>query len=140
MRTQEEIEARINDISRMDDIFGVQRCDLIEFLDFEHASKFLKEEFKKEEEWKMETSPAEKIKGYMPFAWKKANDCRGLSAVRSLDHMMAWLWLDNKDNLVKECKNSQGYGQPQLISICKEYNIDWKKFDQGGWNGQRMNC
>jgi len=70
----------------------------------------------------------------MPFAWEKANGCRGISASRSLRHMVAWLWLDGQDEFLEkwnDLRDYEYYGKPQLIAICELYGIDWKKFDDG---------
>lgn len=35
----------------------------------------------------------DRMKNYLDFAWEKANDERGLSADRSIQHYIAWAWL-----------------------------------------------
>lgn len=86
-RTPEEILAEIATCTMATDFAGVRRGDLIEFLPYEDAKAFLREGIT-EDEWKDAQKPAtmEAIKAavtdYMPFAWEKANNCRGLSAVR----------------------------------------------------------
>ena len=85
------------------DIFGFIRTDLICTLPYEHAKPFLNEEVNKEE-WELKSCPRPtgvlaEMKKYMNFAWDKANNCRGLSACRSLMHMQAWLWLLGEDEV-----------------------------------------
>jgi hypothetical protein len=131
-RTQQEILDRIEKISK-DDFFGFQTGDLINFLTFDNAKKWLKEGVTAEE-WEPYTDPVERIKDYMPFAWDKANDCRGLSAGRSIEHMKAWLWLDGKEELADKMESLyEYYGKPCLRAICVEYGIDWKALDNNEW-------
>lgn len=135
-RTQEEIVNRIEELKDLD-FFGFQRSDLIEYLDFEHAKPYLKDDATKEQWDKVvdeREDPVHMIKDYMEFAWEKANGCRGISAGRSLDHMKAWLWLAGEDEFLEEhnhFENYEYYGKPQLIAICEKYDIDWKQYDDG---------
>jgi len=132
MRTQKEILERFNQ-RRKTDMLGFEVYEYLYYLDYKYAKPFLKKEVT-EEDWKhKKIPPAEKIKDYMPFAWKKANDCRGISAARSILHMLAWLWLDGKDEFLEknDIENYEYYGKPQLIAICELYGIDWKKYDDG---------
>jgi len=131
-RTQQQIVDRIKEVEK-DDFFGFQSGDLIRFLDFEHAKEFLKDDVKSHQ-WKPQTDPIEHIKDYMPFAWDKANGCRGLSAGRSIEHMKAWLWLDGKEALADKLDSMyQYYGKPCLHAVCLEYGIDWKSLDNNEW-------
>ncbi len=133
MRTQDEIVARIRD-RKEHDFLGFEVSEYIDYLDYAHAKEFLKDDTT-EERWekvrKGTKTPAEAIKGYMPFAWDKANNCRGISAGRSIQHMVAWLWLDGKD--WPEIEDYEYYGKPQLVRICKEYDIDWRALDDDRW-------
>lgn len=135
-RTQKEIVKRIKERAKQD-AFGFEVDEYIPFLEYEYAKEFLKDGISKEE-WEQDgipfKDPVKMIKDYMPFAWKKANDKRGISAWRSLQHMVAWLWLAGEDEFLKEHNEFQDYefyGKPQLIAICKKYNIDWKQYDDG---------
>lgn len=111
--------------------------DLVEFLDFDNAKDFLKENATKEE-WDKTITPntqeaiKSKILDYMPFAWEKANGMRGISANRSIDHMTAWLWLYD-DNLLEKVEEIEyeHYGKEKLIAICEHFNWDWKQWDDG---------
>ena len=131
-RTQQEILARIEQI-KADDFFGFQTNDLLCFLTYENAKPWLLEGAA-EADWKQFTDPAQQIKGYAEFAWGKANDRRGLSAPRSIEHMKAWLWLDGKDELVERMDSEyEYYGKPCLVLICREYGIDWRTLDDDEW-------
>lgn len=83
-----------------------------------------------------------RIKSYMEFAWGKANNCRGLSANRSIDHMIARLWLLGEEPLFTQVEkvydeNYCMYGKPILRGICEHFGWDWKAWDDGSWvNGE----
>lgn len=66
---------------------------------------------------------------YMEFAWDKANNGRGISAMRSMHHYMAWTWMlgDDLGNLL----DYQYYGKDNLVKICKHYGWDHAKWDDG---------
>jgi len=134
-RTQEEILNHIKEIND-DDLFGFQTSDLIDFLDFKDAKQYLKEGVTKSLfNSKRQNDAIKNIKEYMAFAWDKANSCRGLSANRSIEHMLAWTWMID-DEFYKKLKKSyeldyKFYGKPQLILICEHFNIDWKKLHNG---------
>ena len=132
MRTQQEILDRIKK-RRPDDSLGLEVPYYFPALDFEHVRSSLKSGAT-EEEWKSammteEDTRAEAIR-YMDFAWEKANDCRGLSAWRSLAHYVAWMWLLGYEN-TERWLNYTYYGKPQLIEICELLGLDHKKWDDG---------
>jgi len=134
LRKQEEILKKFEE-RKGNDIGGWESLEYLYYLDFEHAKPYAKEGMTKEN-WEegIEKEPSEKIKDYMKFAWEKANNCRGISAGRSLMHMRAWLWLDGQDEFLKKWNNLENYefyGKPQLKAICELYKIDWKKYDDG---------
>ena len=88
MRTQKEILDRI-ELVKEDDMFGFEWKEYIFYLEFKHAKQFLKEDVK-ESDWKVSTvTGLEKIKDYMEFAYDKAYGERGISAHRSIMHMIA---------------------------------------------------
>ncbi len=138
MRTQDEIVARINQ-RRTNDFLVFEVSEYVDYLDFDHAKPFLKEDVT-EEQWAEHrsavTTPIDAIKNYMAFAWDKANDCRGISANRSINHCIAWLWLAEEDEFLekveKEYKaNYHYYGKPILEMICERIGLDWKQWDNG---------
>jgi len=134
MRTQEEIVARIES-RKGNDFFGFEVDEYILFLDYTHAKPYL-EDGVTENGWEQENhTPIEIIIDYMPFAWEKANNCRGMSANRSISHFIAWLWLDGDSGwLDKDYDNHyKYYGKPQLVKICEKYGIDWHKLDDDRW-------
>ena len=134
IRTQQEIINLVNNFTRMDDFFGVKKGDLIFYLDYEFAKAFLKPTVT-EEEWKtregQDKEPIAEMRDYMPFAWDKANHCRGLSASRTLDHYAVWLWLIGEEEIPKTFANYQFYGKDQLVAICKFLGMDHHQWDDG---------
>jgi len=137
MRTQEEIVARYKD-EASNDFLGTQRAELIGRLDFAHAREFLKPEAT-EDKWPVPLSREdEEVRkaavDYLPFAWEKANDCRGLSAGRSLDHYRAWFWLLGDEEMMRELAGSHTlYGKPMLVKISEKLGVDWRKLDNNRW-------
>ena len=131
MRTDEEILARIEAV-KADDWMGTQTSDLIVRLPFEKAQPYLKPEAKAED-WKIAPRDRDallaEMLGYMPFAWGKANNERGLSAGRSMDHYSAWTWLAGDD--LGDLRGYSYYGKDNLCRICKHYGWDASQWDDG---------
>lgn len=128
-RTQEEILKKIQEVESSD-FFGVMSSDLIDYLDFDNAKKFLKDGVTKEEWDAIEKkTPKERMIDYMDFAWDKANDERGLSAARSMQHYEIWLWLDGDEELHKTLEFYTNYGKPQLMEICKYLGLDSSNYE-----------
>jgi hypothetical protein len=142
-RTQKEIVDRIND-RKAADIFGFEWGEYLGYLDYDHAKPFIKEGTTAEE-WAAppactKEALVEVMRDYMEFAWGKANDMRGISANRSVEHYIAWLWLAGEDDFGAEVEqeyedNYQHYGKEILIMICERYGWDYSKWD----NGERTN-
>jgi len=143
MRTAKEINERIKAIEKQD-FFGFETSDLIAALTYKDAKKHLKDGTTKKQ-WDKGRAKYSKnfakdeILDYLPFAWMKANDCRGLSAARSLNHLCAWLFLHDTvdaENLIKEIESGYCfYGKPHLIKVSEMFGFNWKKHD----NGERKN-
>lgn len=141
MRTQDEIVNRINERTK-EDILDFETGVYIPFLDFEHAKPFLLKGITNEQ-WvriyivNSKENILSEMLGYMPFAWEKANDCRGISANRSISHFEAWLWLMD-DGFLDEFNaiEYEHYGKEKLKAICDKYGWDYKLWD----NGVLTNC
>lgn len=137
VRNHEEIVARLNTIKSAD-YFGFQSSDLLGYLPWEKARAFLRSDAN-EGEWRaafpLSSPPLKEALGYLPFAWEKANNCRGLSAARSLEHMKAWLWLAGYDALLLDevFDDYNWYGKPQLVFTSTLVGFDWRKADDGIW-------
>ena len=134
-RTPDEIVARCK--SRAD-MFGFETDVYLSYLDLEHArqaSPYVKKD--KEWDYPVKETPMEKIHDYLEFAWEKANDYRGLSAVRSIKKFIAWFWLaGGYDEFVKELErdlesNFQYYGKDILVKICRRVGEDPGRWDDG---------
>lgn len=142
MKTTQQIVDRIkmldSDRHLNEDFFGFIRSDLIEALPFADAKPFLKSTAT-DDAWptdKLLTTDEKviaRLTEYMTFAWEKANNCRGLSAARTLDHMRAWLWLLGEDKASDGIAEYDLYGKPQLRAICEHFKIDWRALDDGHW-------
>lgn len=144
MKTQVEIINKIKEIEKNgEDFFGVTRSDLVDFLTFENAKTFLKEDVT-EKSWNelrakigifvegSDEVAINRMLDYLPFAWEKANDCRGLSASRSIDHMKAYLWLLGDEELLNYIKNNYMlYGKNILKKISVKYKFEWEKHHNG---------
>lgn len=131
MRTDDEILARIEAVNQSD-WMGIQRNDLINVLPFNFAKPFLVPEAI-ESEWETEGRDRDAVLSrmleYMPFAWRKANDERGLSAGRSMDHYTSWVWLLGDD--LGDLGDYQFYGKDNLVRICEKYGWDHTQWDDG---------
>ncbi len=138
MRTQEEITERI-DGRQERDVLGFEWHEYVGALGWEHGKQYLKEDTKLiEDDWELEFPTQESImarmKDYMEFAWDKANNCRGISASRSIAHYVAWIWLYGDDEFAKEIEgafdhNYEYYGKDILAKICDKYGWDYKQWD-----------
>lgn len=116
---------------------GTIMGDLVPYLDYEHAKAYLKPDVTKER-WEEDLSENsyEHIKklivDYIPFAWRKANGCRGISAGRSMDHFKIWFWLIGEDDISEMCDGYyEYYGKAQLIKITEWAGLNPKDFDNG---------
>jgi hypothetical protein len=126
MRTQEEIAKRIKELDADPTTpFGFAQSALLECLDFEHARPFLKKDTTAEEWGEPAATTRELLldamRDYMPFAWGKAEDHRGLSAMRSIEKFESWVWALGEDELLAAVKAApyENYGAPKLAAVCR---------------------
>ena len=108
-----------------EDMFCFGQADLLEFIPFEHIKEMAKDGVT-EEEWNKDVKELSRqsilkmITDYLPFALGKADDHRGLSAGRSINHFQTWIWiLDDYDKI--NWTKYQNYGVPILKQICELY-------------------
>ena len=132
MRTQDEILQRIRDRAHLDPL-GFETDMYIPYLGYERAKEFLNEGVTEEqylESVKEYEDVVAVMKDYMPFAFNKAHNQRGISAYRSLQHYIAWTWIAGDDKL--SAKLDEGptdtYGLDLLRAICNHY----------GWNPKEL--
>ncbi len=136
MKTPAEIVVELKRIANgeVSDFFGSRAGDLVEHLEFEQAREFLKPEGTAEE-WKAKPLTREGVEAemreYLSFAWDKANNCRGLSASRSMDHFSTWLWMIGDPELTSgfDAIEYEHYGKEKLIYISEKVGFDWKEVD-----------
>lgn len=132
IRTQEEIVQRLRTNSTRDPL-GWAVNDLMEWLKYEHAREFLQPDVTIDE-WAALLAPKpvrEQMIEYMPFAWEKANGCRGISASRTLGHYANWLWLLGEDQLAASLEKYEYYGKDHLVKICAFLGLDASQWDDG---------
>lgn len=131
MRTAEEIIKRIDE-RREHDLFGFEWPYYLDGLTFEQAKPYLKEDATGEN-WKVKTATEirQEAIDYMSFAWDKANNCRGISANRSISHYQAWLWMLGEDWADSLWDDYEYYGKPQLVRICEYFGLDQNQWDDG---------
>jgi len=134
LKSEEEILERFKREEESDSFMNFGLETLMDFLSFENAKPFLLDEYvKKCEEGKEEWSQVITIKetaqdflDYMVFAWKKAQDERGISAGRSVQKLATWLWIMNREDLSELIEKESlynPYGAPALIEVCDKMNI-----------------
>lgn len=129
MKTVEQIKQKINE-GFENDFLGFGISDIIYALSFEDAVEYLTEDFKSKEtakeEWEADSYKTDEavkkaMLDYLPFAWEKCRDERGLSADRSIQHFIAWAWLidDEFCNEIERMynENYSPYGRPILEYI-----------------------
>lgn len=134
MRTQEQIVQQIEKC-KSDDFLGFEINEYLYFLDYEHAKPYLKESTKPEQWEKPPNENSTKIilkimLDYMPFAWDKAKNCRGISASRSISHYKAWIWMLD-DGFEFDEDSYCHYGKDLLRAICKQYSWNPNQWDDG---------
>ena len=130
-RTQQQIIDRFKE-RLPDDFFGWEAECYLPYMPYHAAKEFLKDGVTEEEfVTKDLSSVRQEMVDYMPFAWEKANNCRGLSAARSIQHYQAWLWLDGDETLWQEIDEYEYYGKPQLIRVCEYLGLDASQWDDG---------
>lgn len=133
-RTPEEIFQQMK-VFREDtsDLMATEATDMAAFLDWEHGEQFAKDDVT-EEEWEADRVPAtreeitKRMQDYLEFALRKAAGERGLSAMRSLAHYRAWIWLYGDEELFAEYeKRREGYTQygiPTLLWVAETFNLE----------------
>lgn len=130
-RTDDEIISRINVVTDRD-FLGFEVSDLVVRLEYEKAKQFITTDVIQKDWEVVSREPADAISmmhDYMPFAWDKANNCRGLSAGRSLSHYSAWIWLAGDD--LGDLLEYEFYVKDKLVLICNHYGWDSSEWDDG---------
>lgn len=132
-RTTAEIIDLYNLTGAENDFFSAYRSSLLEGLAFEDARPLLKDGVTAEQ-WEPDGSRSFVIniaREYMEFARDKADDHRGLSAGRSIDHFRAWMWLLGVDDRV-DWDDYRPYGAPILKRVSELLEMGWPYADDSG--------
>ena len=132
MKTQKEIVDKIKQIKNNDPL-GFKTSFLLDYLDFDNARPWLRKAATKEAwgEAKLLSKQdiLKEMEEYMSFAWDKANNFRGISASRSIDHYEVWMWLIGDEEVFDALPDYEYYGKPVLKAICDHYGWDSEKWD-----------
>lgn len=131
MQTQEAILAEIERVAQTgDDFFGAQRQELIHALTFENAKPFLTDGATSEmwdaaKPYRTDEDVREAARDYLEFAVSKALGHRGLSAGRSVQHYLGWVFLvaGEEARVSVEEATYQNYGVPQLLRAATALEI-----------------
>ena len=140
--TQDEIVKRIEE-RKAGDMFGFEWHEYMPFLDFDRSRPFMRGGVTREQ-WAEHHRPLTReavldiMLDYMGFAWDKANNCRGISANRSVMHYIAWTWLAGDADFSAQIERMFQddychYGKPILWVICKKYGWDFRQWDDSDW-------
>lgn len=136
MRTQQQILDKLKSRQLEQRFIDWFPDDVIIFLEYDNAKPFIKEDITREG-WATMTANKKTdddirtmIIEYLPFAWDKANNCRGISASRSIDHFEAWTWLLGHDI---DFSKYRMYGKHHLVTISELFGVDWRALDDGKW-------
>jgi len=129
MRTTDEIIARIES-RQLEDPLGFEWPFYVQALPYDRAKAFLAP-FGDDGKIVTDAEVRAQCIEYMPFAWEKANNFRGISASRSISHYQAWLWLLGEDWADSLHDSYEFYGKPQLVRICEYLKLDPNQWDDG---------
>ncbi len=131
--TKEEVDARHNDRARGDPS-RFEADEYIPYMSLDGMRQLVKEGTTEEvlERLQLTLTSEEMIadmEKYMPFAFEKAHDQRGISANRSIQHYIAWTWLAGDNDLSAEVermyeKEYHNWGLPILRKICEFYGFN----------------
>lgn len=129
-RSAQEI---IDRIESHNDIFNFSIEVLCAYLSFDEAQPLIDPGKGNRAEWERDVEHADKsreatlarMRDYMEFAWTKAQDHRGLSAIRSLIKIGCYVWLLGDDEAASQLESERTglYGAAHLRYVCHRYNL-----------------
>jgi hypothetical protein len=135
-RTNEEIAVFLRQRVEEPILFDFCSSDLMAYLSYPYAKEFIKPDVT-EEQWNAalpttalprdEAGLRAAIREYLPFAFDKCDNERGLSAIRSIQHFEAWVWLLGDEEAIAFLANSDNYepyGRPMLQYLDNRYSAD----------------
>jgi len=132
-RSQKEIYSKIKEEGNIFGRFAMEV--LVDYLKWEKAKEFFKDEFIEEVELGKKPKPrvitdvyeaAQDMLDYLIFGYSKALDERGLSAVRTIKKLKFWLWLLGREDLEKLIDDDSlycPYGIPALIALTEKLGL-----------------
>ena len=132
MRTPQKIMDRIEERGK-EDILGFEVEEYVDFLDFAHAEKYLASctavEWSEVYKEPTRENVIAKMQDYLEFAWEKADGAKGISANRSIMHYLAWIWLLDDDDFLRQIEDEydnrySDYGAPILEMIAAHYDLE----------------
>lgn len=125
MRSFEEIVEKIKGSTSL---FGFDAEVMVGYLPFEAAAPLLKEGARAED-WEQEpytrSAVIADMARYLEFAWEKVQHHRGLSALRSIEKIGAYLWLLGDDDVLNRFREAPyaQYGAPGLKLAADAYGL-----------------
>jgi len=133
MRTDDEIVEQIESV-RLDDWLGFETNDLLSYLPFARAEPYVVgrcTEIGWEVKPRDRASVLAEMLDYMPFAWRKAQEQKALSADRTMSRYKVWTWMLGND--LGDLRS--GYTdsvKSALTCICQHYGWDCSQWDACG--------
>ncbi len=110
------------------DVLGFEVGQYLPCLPFELAKEFLRDTDKEHWEALMRFHPTREailrtMEDYLPFAWAKAREAKGMLAARSVARYVAWTWLsgDREFSASLEAEPLEEYGKNVLRRVCERY-------------------
>ena len=131
-----DIEVARDVFEHADDFFGAEAEVSYSFLPYDEVRDSFNDEYRKkvesgETEYHQITDieeAAQDFLDYMVFAWMKARDERGLSAIRSIIKLGAWLKIMSQPGLAAVLKlaaeSHDDYGKYALRTVCDMMGIE----------------
>lgn len=148
-RSTTEIVARMKAVAERD-FHGVERSRLLEALPFDDALPFLRPDSgRHRDEWEAHRYTTtervvDEIRSYCDFAWRRANECSGVSSTRAISHFRGLLWLLGDGGpaavVLAKLEDPDGYayyGKPQLVAVSEFVTHDWRANDNDQWVNQK---
>lgn len=145
-RKPDEIEDRLqSQVIATRDMFGIERCRLLDALKFERAKKHLTgdhghtlDSWESENRIKDVEDAKRRIADYLPTAWSKANIRRGNEVLRAIAHFRGLIWLMGDEHsealrYVEDPDSFKCYGKPVLVRVSDLVGYDWRSADDDEW-------
>ena len=158
-RTPREILERFLSLDGKNDLYSVERSQLLERLPFNMAKPYLEKDsiwFQPggEEKWQRNREELldlavirEGITGFLGYAWMRANRWHHMSAQRlvALFRVLIWFMGPKQDKLVAQLEGEDDgfhvsyayYGKPALVLVSELVGFNWSEADDDKWYRDR---